>query len=80
MSNDYQGKDRWGDSPVGAQQATIYPFARWQGKEHEYALTVDVSELTDVTKPQAKMNIVVDNKIVRTMTIQDMILYYHYQG
>ena len=58
----------------GAQQCTIYPFAQWKGKKHEYALTVDVGDgLLDVTKPQAKVNIVVDKKIAKTITIQEMI-------
>ena len=63
---------REGDT-IGIQPCTIYPFSRWEGKEHSYALTVDVSDLTDVTRPDAKVNIVVDKKIVNTVTIQEMI-------
>jgi hypothetical protein len=54
----------------------VYPFGRWQGKKHAYTLTVDVGELVDVTKPQAKVNIVVDNKIVKRVTVQEMIRGY----
>ena len=61
------------DDVVGILPCTHYPFAKWKGKEHEYALTVDVGELVDVTKPQARVNNVVDKKIVKTITIQEMI-------
>jgi hypothetical protein len=69
-------KERMREDVVGIQQVTAYPFSRWQGKEHEYALTVDVSELNDVTKPGAKVNFVVDKKIVKSVTIQEMIQGY----
>jgi hypothetical protein len=58
---------------VGIQQATLLPFARWNGKQHSYALTVDIAGLTDVLQPQAKVNFVIDNKIVQRISIQDMI-------
>jgi len=64
------------DDTVGIQACTLYPFAQWKGKEHSYAITVDVKGLDDVTKPNAKMNLVVDNKIVHSISIQDMIQGY----
>jgi len=67
--------NRW-EEPAAARPVTLLPMARYQGKEHAYALTVDISNLTDVTKPQAKVNIVVDNKVIRSVTIHDMINGY----
>jgi hypothetical protein len=67
---------RW-EQPAGAQRATFYPFARWDGVKHKYAITVDIENLTeDVSKPDAKINIVVDKEIVKTITIQEMIQGY----
>ena len=69
MSSD---NEKW-NMPVGVQQVTGYPFGQWNGKKHKYAITVDVSELTDVTKPQAKMNLIVDGKVIKSATIEELL-------
>ena len=62
------------DDVVGITQVTAYPYARFKGKKHAYALTVDISELTeDVGQPTAKINFVVDNKIVKQITVASLI-------
>lgn len=53
-----------------ALPVTIYPFFR----HDNYAITIDVSNLTaDVTKPDAKLNFVIDKEIVHSIAIQDLI-------
>jgi len=70
MSNDRPFRE--GDV-VGITQVKAYPFGRFKGKKHAYALTVDVSELSDVTQPTAKINFVVDKKIVKQITVASLI-------
>jgi hypothetical protein len=66
---------RWEQQP-GVQQATILPFQRWDGVKHEYALTVDIENLTDPTRPDAKINFVVDRKVVKTISVEDLLQTY----
>ena len=58
---------------VSIRPAHILPFARWNGTEHAYALTVDVEHLNDVLQDGARVNVVVDMKIVKRISIKSMI-------
>lgn len=58
---------------VGITQATFLPLGRWEGQVHKYALTVDIANLTDPLQSDVKINLVVDKKIVKRLTIQSML-------
>ena len=58
---------------MGVAKATILPIGLYPGEKHQYALTIDISELTDATQPTAKVNIVIDNEIIKSVSIQDML-------
>ena len=61
------------DNAPGVRQNTAYLIGRHQGEKHKYTFVVDITDFTDPTKPGVKINIVVDNTIVKQVPITEFI-------